>query len=177
MKRAVFLDRDGVLNRNVVRTGRPYAPTTLAEFAILPDVPEAVARLRTTGFLTIVVTNQPDVAMGRQSLETVSEMHEILFKLVPVDDIKTCYHTDADACDCRKPKPGMLVAAAREHDIDLTRSYMVGDRWRDIAAGRAAGCKTVFVDHGYDEPHPENSDAVVADLPQAVEWILRREKE
>ena len=102
-------------------------------------------------------------------------MHRLLRELVPVDDIKTCYHTDADSCDCRKPKPGMLLEAAREHDIDLTSSYMVGDRWRDVAAGKAAGCLTIFVDYGYDEPTPESPDQIVADLPQAVDWILRRE--
>jgi D-glycero-D-manno-heptose 1,7-bisphosphate phosphatase len=177
VRRAVFLDRDGVLNRNIVREGRPYAPTSTTDFALLPGVPEAVRRLKAAGFLAIVVTNQPDVATGMQSLETVDGMHGILRNLIPVDDIKTCYHTDADACECRKPKPGMLLAAATEHDVDLKRSYMVGDRWRDVEAGRAAGCMTVFVDHGYDEPRPENPDAVVADLPQAVEWIVRREKE
>lgn len=175
MRRAVFLDRDGVLNRNVVRGGRPYAPTSLAEFVVLPGVPEAVERLRAAGFFAIVVTNQPDVATGKQTLAILADMHELLLRSVPLDDIRVCSHTDTDACDCRKPKPGMLVSAAREHDIDLTRSYMVGDRWRDVAAGQAAGCTTVFVDYGYDEPQPTNPDATVTSLPQAADWILRRE--
>lgn len=176
MKRAVFLDRDGVVNRNSVRGGRPYAPVKLAEFEILPGVPNAIHRLHDAGFLIIVVTNQPDVAVGKQSVETITQMHQFLLKLAPIDDIKICYHTDLDDCGCRKPKPGMLLAAARDHDIELARSYMVGDRWRDVAAGRAAGCMTLFVDHGYNEPRPENPDAVVAHLPQAVEWILSREQ-
>lgn len=177
MNRAVFLDRDGVLNRNILRGGRTYAPTVLADFEILPGVSEAVRKIHSTGFLTIVVTNQPDVATGVQSLESVAKMNELLSKSMPLDSIKVCYHVDSDNCQCRKPKPGMLLEAARAHDIELGQSYMVGDRWRDIAAGRAAGCMTIFVDYGYDEPRPESPDAVVADLPKAVEWILSREKE
>lgn len=159
----------------MVRGGRPYAPTSLAEFVVPPEVPEAVERLRAADFLTIVVTNQPDVATGKQTLAVLTDMHELLRRAVSLDDIKACCHTDADACDCRKPKPGMLISAAREHDIDLARSYMVGDRWRDVAAGQAAGCMTVFIDYGYDEPRPTNPDAIVTSLPQAADWILRRE--
>jgi D-glycero-D-manno-heptose 1,7-bisphosphate phosphatase len=177
LKRAVFLDRDGVINRNIVRDGRPYAPTSIAEFEILPGVAAAVRCLREAGFLAIVVTNQPDVAVGKQSVESIAGIHQLLLELVPVDDIKICYHTDTDACECRKPKPGMLLAAARDHNIELTRSYMVGDRWRDIEAGKAARCATIFIDHEYDEPRPENPDAVVANLTQAAQWILRREEE
>lgn len=176
MKRAVFLDRDGVLNRSFVRGGRPYAPTRLEDFTLLAGVPAAVGRLRDAGFLAIVVTNQPDVATGQQNSGTLAEMHRLLREWVPVDDIRVCRHTDADLCDCRKPKPGMLVAAAQDYGIDLARSYMIGDRWRDIAAGQAAGCVTIFVEHGYDEPRPERPDAIVADLPQAADWILRREE-
>lgn len=175
-KRAVFLDRDGVLNRSLVRSGRPYAPVQLDQFTLLPNVPEAVHRLRESGFLTIVVTNQPDIATGKQSPETLVEMHRLLREWVALDDIRICHHVDADRCECRKPKPGLLTGAAHEFGLDLSQSYMIGDRWRDIAAGLAAGCMTVFVDHGYRERRPERPDAVVADLPQAVEWILRREE-
>ncbi len=176
-KRAVFLDRDGVLNRSLVRSGRPYAPVHLDHFTLLPNVPEAVCRLREAGFLTIVVTNQPDIATGKQSLETLAEMHRLLREWVPLDDIRICHHADVDRCECRKPKPGLLTGAAHDFGLDLSQSYMVGDRWRDIAAGLAAGCMTVFVDHGYREQRPDRPDAVVADLPEAVEWILRREEE
>ncbi len=177
MKRAVFLDRDGVLNRSILRGGRPYAPTTPGEFTLLPGVPQALRRLQGAGFLTIVVTNQPDIATGKQSPEDLTEMHRLLRQWVSVDDIKICCHTDADACECRKPRPGMLLAAASEHNIDLARSYMIGDRWRDVAAGPAAGCMTIFLDYGYDEARPESPDATVLDLPQAADWILRREEE
>lgn len=174
--KAVFLDRDGVLNRNDVRGGRPYAPTEYADFEILPGVPEAVAALKAAGFLAIVATNQPDIETGKQTPETLAEMHQALRKMVPVDDIKICYHTDAAACDCRKPKPGLLLEAARQYGIDLSASYMIGDRWRDVAAGQAAGCATIFVDYGYDEPRPQGPDAIVKTLTEAAAWILDRER-
>lgn len=173
MKRAVFLDRDGVLNRSLVRGGRPYAPTRLEDFELLDDVAEAVDRLRRAGFMTVVVTNQPDLTTGEQSPEILDAMHSLLRQHVAIDDIRVCRHVDADHCECRKPKPGLLQAAAVAHGIDLTHSYMVGDRWRDIAAGHAAGCVSLFVDRGYDEARPEKPDAVVADLPEAAAWILR----
>lgn len=177
MKRAVFLDRDGVLNRSIVRDGRPYAPTRLEDFTLIADVPAAVSRLREAGFLAIVVTNQPDLATGKQNSQTLAEMHRRLRAWVAVDDIRVCRHTDTELCDCRKPKPGMLVAAAQDYGIDLAHSYMIGDRWRDIAAGQAAGCMTIFVDCGYNEPRPDGPDAIVADLSQAADWILLRENE
>lgn len=169
---AVFLDRDGVLNRATVRNGKPYPPASLAEFELLPGVADAVRALSGAGYRVIVATNQPDVATGTQRREVVEAMHEALRRELPVDDIRVCWHVEADNCDCRKPKPGLLTAAARDWGIDLERSVMVGDRWRDVGAGRAAGCRTIFVDHGYAEQRPEHADAVVGSLPEAVSLIL-----
>jgi D-glycero-D-manno-heptose 1,7-bisphosphate phosphatase len=169
---AVFLDRDGVINANLERDGRPVAPTALEEFRLLPGVEEAVSRLKAAGYLVIVVTNQPDVATGRTTMATVNAMHDVIRSRLGVDDIKICFHTDADACGCRKPKPGMILAAAREHGIDQARSYVVGDRWRDVAAGRAAGCLTIFVDHGYEQEGPNEPHHVVASLSEAASIIL-----
>jgi len=174
-RRAVFLDRDGVLNRALVHEGKPYAPTKLEEFEIFSTVPEGVRRLREGGYLAIVVTNQPDVARGRQTRETIEAMHRELFRRVPIDDIRVCYHSGATPCECRKPQPGMLLSAAREWKIDLASSFMVGDRWRDIEAGRAAGCHTVLIDYGYDEPRSE-ADWVVFSFGEAVEKILEQVK-
>lgn len=174
MKRAVFLDRDGVINRAVVRDGMPHPPATLANFEILPGVPEALRALEEAGFLLVVATNQPDVARGLQQLEVVEAMHKRLREELPLDDIKACYELDGPSCTCYKPKPGMLLEAAREHNIDLGRSYMVGDRWRDIGAGRGAGCFTIFIDRGYAEPLTEAPDAICADLSEATTMILRR---
>ena len=173
MRRAVFLDRDGVINRNIVRNGRGYAPVALDDFEILPGVPEAVARLREAGHLIIVATNQPDVGAGLQSSAVLEQMHEILRRRVPVDDIEVCFHTEGDNCDCRKPRPGMLLRSARKYDIDLSESWMVGDRWRDVDAGVAAGCRTVFVDYNYpQERRPAQADIVVGSLVEAVPLIL-----
>ncbi|MDQ7844547.1 MAG: HAD family hydrolase [Armatimonadota bacterium] len=170
--RAVFLDRDGVLNRAPVRAGRPLSVRGPEEVELLPGVPEACRRLREGGFALIVVTNQPDVARGALRVEAVEAIHDLLRARLPLDEVRVCYHDDADGCDCRKPKPGMLLEAARARGIDLGRSFMVGDRWRDIEAGRRAGCRTVFIDYGYDEPRPEGADFRTDSLLQAAEWIL-----
>jgi D-glycero-D-manno-heptose 1,7-bisphosphate phosphatase len=173
MKCAVFLDRDGVINRAVVRDGMPHPPATLANFEILPDVPEALRALDEAGFLLVVVTNQPDVARGLQQLEVVEAMHKRLREELPLDDIKACYELDGLSCACYKPKPGMLLDAAREHNINLGRSYMVGDRWRDIDAGRTAGCTTIFIDNRYDERRPRGADITATSLADVVPDILR----
>lgn len=174
-RRAVFVDRDGVINRTVIRDGKPFAPATLAGLEILPGVREALERLRDAGFLLIVVTNQPDIARGTQTWDVVNAMHERLADELPmIAEFRVCPHDDKDNCDCRKPKPGMLLDAAREHGIDLAASFMVGDRWRDIEAGQRAGCRTIFVDYGYNERRPEAPDAIVGSLSEAADWILER---
>src|SRR5436190_22622866 len=172
MKRAVFLDRDGVLNRSMVRNGRPHAPTALDDFELLPGVIEAVTSLRTAGFLLIVVTNQPDVATGALSAGVLEAIHLKLRALLSLDDIKVCRHLDADGCLCRKPKPAMLLQAATEWSIELDRSFRVGDPWRDVSAGKAAGCTTIFVDYGYAERQVDAPDFVVTSLAEAVKIIL-----
>ena len=170
--RAVFLDRDGVINANVERDGKPVAPTSIADFRILDGVEDAVRRLKQAGFLIIVVTNQPDLSTGRTSQATMDAMHEELLRRLAVDAIKVCPHVDADACDCRKPSPGLLMEAAHEFGIDLETSYLVGDRWRDVAAGKSAGCLTYFVDYGYEQDGPNEPDMVVGSLSEAAAQIL-----
>lgn len=169
--RAVFLDRDGVLNRAIVRDGRPYAPVHLDDFELLPGVVEATHALRGAGFLLVVVTNQPDVGAGRQERGVVEQMNAKLSTWLPLDDIKVCYHVDADQCACRKPQPGMLLEAAEEWGIDLPASIMIGDRWRDVEAGQAARCKTILVDAGHDE-RASTPDAVVPSLAAAARLIV-----
>lgn len=173
VKRAVFLDRDGVLNRALIRDGRTFPPATLEELEILPGTGEALGRLRAAGFLLIVATNQPDVGRGRQRREVVEAMHASLRERLPLDEVRACYHDDADGCGCRKPEPGLLCAAAEAWGIDLGASFMVGDRWRDVEAGRRAGCTTVLVEGAPAEPQPCRPHHRVRDLGQAAEVILR----
>jgi D-glycero-D-manno-heptose 1,7-bisphosphate phosphatase len=174
VRRAVFLDRDGVINRAIVRGGRPYPPAIEEELEILPGVADALARLHRAGFRLVVVTNQPDVARGRQRRETIDRMHARLGATLPIDDFRVCPHDDSDACGCRKPKPGLLDAAARDAGLSLGDSFMIGDRWRDVEAGARAGCTTIFIDYGYNERRPEHPDAVVGSLAEAADWILCR---
>jgi len=176
MKRAVFLDRDGVINRAHIREGRPYPPVDLKEVEILPGVFEALTALHQAGFLLIVVTNQPDVARGATSREAVEKINKHLASCLAIDEFYTCYHDTDDGCDCRKPQPGALLAAAQKYDIDLASSYMVGDRWRDIEAGQLAGCKTIFIDYKYAEKQPESFDFRVNSLLKASQIILGETK-
>jgi len=171
MRRAVFLDRDGVINRAIVHDGMPFPPANLDELEILPGVPEALQKLHDGNYLLIVVTNQPDVARGIAKKEDVEKMNAHLLSMLPLDDFKTCYHDSKDGCLCRKPLPGSLIEAAKEHHIDLSKSFMVGDRWRDIEAGKSAGCKTFFINYRYAEKQPETPDFIVSSLLEAQRII------
>lgn len=174
--RAVFLDRDGVINRAVVREGRPYPPESVDALELLPGVAEALKRLHDAGYRLVVVTNQPDIARGTQDRAVLDQMHAKIAAALPVDEFCVCAHDDRDRCDCRKPKPGLLRQAAEAADIDLGASFMVGDRWRDIEAGRAAGCRTIFIDYHYTERRPHAPDVTVRSLVEAADWILREGK-
>jgi D-glycero-D-manno-heptose 1,7-bisphosphate phosphatase len=171
-RRAVFLDRDGVINRAVLRNGKPYSPATLAGLRILPGVREACRSLREAGFLLILVTNQPDIARGKADAKEVSAIHGHLQRYLRLQDVKVCPHDDAAECDCRKPKAGLLLEAARDWDIDLSASYLVGDRWRDIEAGQRAGCQAMFIDYHYREPRPQAPFISVRSLRDAAMKIV-----
>lgn len=175
---AVFLDRDGVINRAIIRDGVVASPMTADEFELLPGVVDACEQLAESGVLLIVVTNQPEISRGRLAAAEVEIMNDRLRLALPVDDVVVCPHDNADGCSCRKPLPGMLVDAADRFDIDLVRSVMVGDRWKDIAAGAAAGCFTVHIDGGYADPSaglPDGCtpDATAASLVEGVPAICR----
>jgi len=172
-KRAVFLDRDGVLNEAVVKQGKLHPPPSVNEVVICDGVPSACRELRSAGFLLIVVTNQPDVARGAQTKPGVEAINQYIARNVELDDFRVCYHDDADNCPCRKPQPGLLIDSARDWDIDLHNSFMVGDRTKDIAAGANAGCRTIFVGHG-SLPDTIQPDLVAKGLPEAVGWILKQ---
>jgi D-glycero-D-manno-heptose 1,7-bisphosphate phosphatase len=172
LRSAVFLDRDGVLNRVVVRDGVTHPPASVEEFALLPGVAQAVRRLHAAGFALVVVTNQPDVARGTQTRAGVETIHDRLRAELPMLEVLACYHDSSDECACRKPKPGMLREAAQRWRLDLWHSFLVGDRWSDVVAGQAAGCRTVLVETPYSGRERCRPDHCVRDLAEAAEWIL-----
>jgi D-glycero-D-manno-heptose 1,7-bisphosphate phosphatase len=174
VRRAVFLDRDGVINRALVREGKPYPASSLEEFEILPGVAEACAKLKAAGFLLVVATNQPDVGRGALAREAVEAIHGFMQKRLSLDRVEVCYHPGKgeSECECRKPRPGMLLRAAKELGIDLKKSWMVGDRWRDIDCGHAAGCRTILIDRGYAEALRQMPDYRTASLQEAAQIIL-----
>ncbi len=171
-RRAVFLDRDGVLNKSVVREGKPYPPGSLAELEMAPGVMEGCRALKEAGYLLIGITNQPDVARGVTDRRTVEEINSHLTTRLGIDSFRVCYHDDADNCDCRKPKPGLILDAAAERSVDLSASFMVGDRWKDIEAGRRAGCRTVLIDNHYAEANKSTPTFTVSTFSEAVRAIL-----
>jgi D-glycero-D-manno-heptose 1,7-bisphosphate phosphatase len=172
--RIVFLDRDGVINRATERDGKPYPPRTIADFEILPEVPEACAKLKAAGFLLVVATNQPDVGRGTLDQSIVEKIHAYMTAQLPIDHVEVCYHPGLGQshCDCRKPKPGMLLRAARRFNADLAQCWMIGDRWRDIDAGHAAGCQTILIERGYVEELKQKPDFRVTNLLEAADIIL-----
>ncbi|WOI11830.1 HAD-IIIA family hydrolase [Thalassospira lucentensis] len=173
MRSAVFLDRDGVINRATILDGKSYPPQSFDEFEFLPGVEDAIRELSVSGLLVVVVTNQPDVATGKQLQGVVEEMHSFIKQHLPIDDIQVCYHSSDMGCNCRKPNAGMLKNAAKSLNIDLAKSYMVGDRWRDVEAGNNAGCrKCYFIDYGYAEQKPVPPFETVRDLADAAARIL-----
>jgi D-glycero-D-manno-heptose 1,7-bisphosphate phosphatase len=169
---AVFLDRDGVLVIPEFRHGRSFAPKRLEDLKFYPDAASALKRLRAAGYRLVVVTNQPDVGNGSIAREVVNEMHARLRATMPVDAIMACFHSQSEDCTCRKPRPGMLIDAAKEFQIDLTTSYMVGDRASDVEAGRAAGCRTVFIDLDYREEEHPAATVTVRSIAEAADFIL-----
>ena len=174
---AVFLDRDGVINRVAVRNGTPRPPSHVEEFDLYHDVPDGCAQLKSANFLLVVITNQPDVGRGTQSREAVEAMNLKMESALPfLDRIEVCYHAGkryGQPCDCRKPRPGLILRAAAELNIDLNRSYVIGDRWRDVDCARAAGCRAIFIQRGYDETLREAPDFTVTNFEEAVTALLR----
>ena len=178
-RRAIFLDRDGVLNRAVVRDGRPYPPANVEEFELYDDVLAGCERLKNAGFLLVVASNQPDVGRGSQSRAIAEAINNKLVQLIPfLDRIEVCFHAGegyGENCDCRKPKPGMLFHAAELLNIDLPGSYMIGDRWQDVDCAKAAGCRAIFIDHQYAEPLRQKPDVTVGTFSEAVAAVLSME--
>lgn len=170
--KSVFLDRDGVINYPIIKDGKPYPPKDWSEFRLIPGVPEGINLLKEAGFLIIVVTNQPDVGRGTLARETVEEIHTQMRQILPLDEVRVCYDDGKTASEFRKPNPGMILASAKENNIDLKESYMVGDRWKDIDAGKRAGLRTVFIDYGYDEELRAQPDYRASSFLEAARLIV-----
>jgi D-glycero-D-manno-heptose 1,7-bisphosphate phosphatase len=173
-----FPDRDGVINEAIFQEGKPCPPTCIEELRILPGVTEACFRLKQAGFAIVVVTNRPDVGRGTLPPERVEEIHAALLNALPLDRIEVCFHPGRGMsdCQCRKPKPGMLLRAARALGLELPMSWMICDRWRDIECGRSARCRTIFIDHFYQEVVSSGFDFSTSSLRGAAEFILSRGK-
>ena len=175
-RRAIFFDRDGVLNEAVIRKGKPYPPASVEELIIAPDARGCLQKLKSAGFLLIGATNQPDVARGITQQTTVEAINKKLKDELCLDEIFVCYHDDTDNCNCRKPLPGLLIQAASVFNIDLINSIMIGDRWKDIEAGHRAGCGTIWLDQGYAEQKPTQlPNFRCKTLTKATEWLLTME--
>ncbi len=178
VRRAVFLDRDGVINRALVRDGKPYPASNVEEFELLPGVADACEKLKQAGFLLVVATNQPDVGRGGLPREAVEAIHRFMREKLPLDRVEVCYHPGKgeSECECRKPRPGMLLRAARDLGIELKNSWMIGDRWRDIDCGHAAGCRTILIDYGYSEELRQPPNFKATSLLEAAQIILAHSK-
>jgi D-glycero-D-manno-heptose 1,7-bisphosphate phosphatase len=170
---AVFLDRDGVLNRSFDADGVPVPPDSASRFELLPGVIDACNAFARAGLALVVVTNQPDIARGTLSPAELEQMHLVLRRELPVDDVVVCPHDDGDDCPCRKPRPGMLLDAAARLNLDLSRSVLVGDRWRDVEAARRAGVASVWIDRGLAERAPDSPGARFGSLAEARHHVLR----
>lgn len=168
INKAFFFDRDGTLNEQVIRNGKRCPPQTKDELVLVKDAKRVLWHLKDKGYLLFIITNQPDVARGTQSIENVLEINRYLMENLPIDDIAVCFH-DGNNCQCRKPKPGMIIYLANKHNIDLLQSYVVGDRWKDIEAGKSAQCKTIFVDHEYNRELVINPTYIVSDISQIID--------
>ena len=174
-EKAVFLDRDGVLNNIIIKNGLPFSPENYENLKILPGVKESVIKLKQLHFYCLVITNQPDVSRGKIKKKAVIKMNEYLKKELSLDDIFVCYHDDQDKCECRKPNPGLIFEAAKKWNVKLNKSYMIGDRWKDIDAGNRSGCKTIFIDNNYEEKIKTKPDFTSKNLLKAVTIIEKNE--
>ena len=173
MRKAIFLDRDGTLNKAFIKNGLPFSPESFNKFEILPGVKESLLKLKKLNFVCLLITNQPDVSRGKINKNVVIQMNNFLKSEIKLDDIFVCYHDDHDNCECRKPKPGLLLNAKKKWNINLNKSYMIGDRWKDIQAGINAGCKTVFINNNYKESKKIKANFIADSLLNAV-YILEK---
>ncbi len=171
MSKAIFWDRDGVINEVVMRGNSVSSPRNFQEFKILPGVKQALEECKSMGFLNIIITNQPDISRLLLAPEDLEKMHQVIMATLPVDDITCCPHDSKDNCACRKPKPGMILQEAKKRGVDLAKSYVIGDSDKDIGAGKAAGCKTFFIKKAYNKGEGREADFVATNLKETINII------
>lgn len=172
MKRAVFFDRDGVINKAVVRNRKPFPPSDLSELKIEKNAFEALKKISDLDVLNFIVTNQPDVSRGTNTKSNVDQINNFILRNLEIKEIATCFHDNVDNCNCRKPKAGSFLMLASKYGVELEKSWLVGDRKTDIDAGKIVKCKTIFIDRNYDEIKPQNTDETVFSFDEAIEIIL-----
>jgi len=177
LNRAAFLDRDGVINEALIKNGIPFSPSSVADLKIISGVQSAISKLRKHGYIPVVITNQPDVSRGRLNPDSLNAIHRFLAEKLGIDHFFVCPHDDIDNCECRKPKPGMIRDAASKLKIDLSKSFLVGDRWKDVEAGHLAGVNVYFIDYFYSELRPKLPYERVSSLSEAVEMELGGNRE
>ena len=168
---AVFLDRDGTLNKAYIKKGLPISPPSFNKLKIIKGVKKSINKLKKLNFMCIMITNQPDVARAKIKKKTVIKMNSFIKSKLKLDDIFVCYHDDKHKCKCRKPKPGLLIQASKKWKIDFSKSFMIGDRWKDISAGKKVGCKTIFINNNYKLDKIVNADFTYKTLLKAVNKI------
>lgn len=171
-RKAVFLDRDGVINKAVVIDGKPFPPTSINELEIIEGVERGIETLRKAGYKIFVVTNQPDVARGKTSESSILEINEYLQDKLKIDEVFCCFHDEPDHCNCRKPKPGMILDLSERWNIDLSKSFLIGDRWRDILSAKNARVRSILIDYNYDERY-ETPDFSSTSFEDAINYILK----
>ena len=161
MNSAIFLDRDGVVNYSIIREKKPYAPLSLSELKIIPEIKRVIDFFKFKQFKIFVITNQPDVARGKVTIDEVEKINAAILSQLSIDEIFTCYHDNQDQCECRKPRPGAFMTLSKKYNIDLTKSIMVGDRAKDIEAAKNANCPSVFINYGYNEIKPTDQSYTI----------------
>lgn len=169
---AVFFDRDGILVQAPIVQGRPHSARTVDEIRMIPAAFQLCEVLREARIPTFMITNQPDIARGLIERSVVDEQNQIVARALNLTEVAVCPHDDGDDCYCRKPRPGLIEKLGQKHRINLSTSVVVGDRWRDIDAGVAAGTLTLFIDYGYEERRPKNPTRTVHSTDEMLNAVL-----
>ena len=171
--KAFFFDRDGILNKSIIKNHKPYSPRFPKELILNRELLSFIKKLKNKGFLIFVVSNQPDIKKGKLSKYSLKIINSIIKKYFLIDEIYICSHEKNDNCKCRKPKPGMLIEASKKWNVDLKKSFLIGDRWKDITAGTIMNCTTIFIDYNYRESKPRNSNYNFINISKMINSINR----